>query len=322
MCEVVQNENPPSDEGAADDDTVHDEQLVQAKEGVVGLSEALHPLGEHYRQSVQPHLEALLRSTAAALGPRFANVNREIVRHLNEAWRPAISGALKQMMPVMANLQAWVEEKLPPNWQGANIQYKKVEEIVSSDSIPLVWVPRAEIVSEIMRVDTRDERVAILLERRAEIAEDCLAALDGIHREDLLGRAEFGRKAIAASRTGHFEAAQVLAACVTESLVSAHLGKPSNAATYATIDWRELSIGRLRWAASVAPLLNFYEQWRPEWGRPPLKTLSRHNSVHHPSAEQCTPENCTIAVMLLCSLLRTLQEEFDARERAAERDGR
>jgi len=36
--------------------------------------------------------------------------------------------------------------------------------------------------------------------------------------------------------------------------------------------------------------------------------LSRHVTVHWPSAVQCNAENCTIAVMLLCSLLRALHE--------------
>ncbi len=34
-------------------------------------------------------------------------------------------------------------------------------------------------------------------------------------------------------------------------------------------------------------------------GKPPLKTLSPHSTVHHPSSEQVNSKNCILAIMLL-----------------------
>ncbi|TQS29110.1 hypothetical protein [Microbispora sp. KK1-11] len=327
---MAQIEDRPSGDGEVPEDASDREQSTLPGEDSVRLDAAVDPLREYMRRTLEPHTNALSQALAAAwrphaeqisqivtetLLPRVEGYYQERLRLLADAWRPAFSRLWEQMAPAMADLQRWIEEQLPPNWQDADIEYGKIEEIVSRDSIPLVWVPRADIISAIMKVDSRDERVAILVDRGAEIAEDCLAVLDEIHQEDLLTRADFARKAIAAWRDGHIEAAQVLAACVTEALVTRYIGKPSDAVEHATIDWGELSLRRLKWAAAIGPLLQFYARWWPDKGEPPLTTLSRHVSVHAPSAQQCTPENCTIAVMLLTSLLRTMQEMLHEQQR-------
>lgn len=329
VCDVAQIEDRPSGDADAAEVTPDIEQLPYTAEGVAGLDSIANPHKVYARRALEPYVDSISQAIAEAwqpqaehisqmmkqaLQPWFDGYSQEFSR-LADAWRPAIARAWEQVAPALANFQTWINEQLPPNWQNADIEYGRIEEIVSRDSIPLVWVPRADIVSAIMKVDSRDERVAILVDRGAEIAEDCLGVLDEIRQEDLLTRADFARKAIAAWRDGHIEAAQVLAACVTEALVTRYIGKPSDAVEHATIAWDELSFRRLKWAVAVGPLLQFYAKWWPDKGEPPLTTLSRHVSVHAPSAQQCTPDNCTIAVMLLTSLLRTMQEMFHEQQR-------
>lgn len=117
------------------------------------------------------------------------------------------------------------------------------------------------------------------------------------------------RKAIAAWEDGHDEAAQTLATCVTEAVITSRIARSyKGAVERANLDWENLTFNRLKFATAQAPIIGFYTEWCPNKGVDPLTKLSRHTTVHHPSRVQCNSENCTVADMLLCSLLRAVHE--------------
>lgn len=72
-----------------------------------------------------------------------------------------------------------------------------------NDGIPLIWVPRSSVVSELMHAESAGAREEILAEARQEIVDDCLVALAEISDPDLLPLHELAAAASWALRDGH-----------------------------------------------------------------------------------------------------------------------
>ena len=67
-------------------------------------------------------------------------------------------------------------------------------------------------------------------------------------------------------------------------------------------------VSELRLRLALAPTGQFYTSWYPSSGTPQPDSLSRHVSVHQADPSHYTRANATVAVMLVASVLRALQE--------------
>jgi len=74
--------------------------------------------------------------------------------------------------------------------------------------IPIVHIPRAEIVQAIVDADDYDARIEVIEECADDIAVDCSVALAGEFDDGLEKQILLVRKAIEAYQAEHFEAAQ------------------------------------------------------------------------------------------------------------------
>jgi hypothetical protein len=89
-----------------------------------------------------------------------------------------------------------------------------VVDLVQESGIPVIWVPRAEVIEGLLAADSGD-RYAALVSSSADVVEDLEAALSMARGADVQGHAEaieFADEAVAAARDGHWWAAQALAA--------------------------------------------------------------------------------------------------------------
>jgi hypothetical protein len=50
--------------------------------------------------------------------------------------------------------------------------------VLAEDGIPIVYVPRAEIVRAILEADDYDSRIKVLVTNRHDVADDCRAAIN------------------------------------------------------------------------------------------------------------------------------------------------
>ena len=116
-----------------------------------------------------------------------------------------------------------LRERLPPNWPG-DIDLGQVQAVIQDDGLPVVWVPREEIVTSLLAAPDRAARVEVLLAHEREITADCRTVLGSISHETLSGQLPLAVKALEAFETGHHEAAQALAAAITETAVTHALG--------------------------------------------------------------------------------------------------
>ncbi len=259
-------------------------------------------------------LERFRRGAAAiaALPPEFWRRKVPAVRPPfdMDKIRKQLAGVVipKIDLTALAAALARAKEALPPNWDGLD-HYEVLGEIAKDDGIPVVWVPRASVLAELVAAPDRDERVKLLLARQDEITDDCRSVVAEVTDPDLAPRVPQALEAVEALQAGFPQAAQTLAVAVSESLLTEYVanGRSYRAlATDVAVDTDELTVVEVRSTFALLPVHRFYTPWRPHSGVPAPGELSRHVTVHHACADHLTPENALIAIMLLSSLLRDL----------------
>lgn len=198
------------------------------------------------------------------------------------------------------------------NWPRPIPSTERMEEVLENDGIPIVHIPRAEIVQAIVDADDYDARIEVIEAHADDIADDCSAALAAEFDDGLEKQIPLVRRAIEAYRAGHFEAAQALAVSVCDTYLKMMFPpEPTPRKELRRIGYAEmaekLAIGRTEdesatWAFNVgyalAPAVQFLVDWRPENGEEPPSRLSRHVSIHFASTDHMTKLNATVAIML------------------------
>lgn len=213
----------------------------------------------------------------------------------------------------------WMQELLPPNWPD-DLQHDHAQRVLTKDGIPLVWVPRASIVQELVDATSAKARSKIIVQHSDELltdVEESLDALDGFDQvNDQVG---FVRQAIDAYRAGSLVVAQMALACILDSLVFEHL-----AVRHAQVPGHverlndEAVMVDFILATSMAPLIRAYERYFPLEGDEVPKRFNRHASVHSGDPRQFSRRNTLVALMLVVSFLRTIRHyaEREAEEAA------
>lgn len=265
-----------------------------------------------------PHLDT------ASLIPKL---NLDIARHIPKFDFTSLLPKLN-IGPAMRALLEQIRERLPPNWP-TDLDEDRACAIIQEEGIPLVWVPRSNIVTELVDAADWASRVAILLAHQDELVEDCRTVLGDIHHKTLLRQLPLAERAVDAFAGGHGEAVQALAVVLTESIVSWAIEVDSSdvkkeGSRYKAIrkevlfdpDLVPLFVLRLR--AALAPIGTFYTAWYASSGTPPPEKLSRHVTVHQADPGHYTAGNAVVAVLLLVSVMRAVQELQELAEATAQ----
>lgn len=219
--------------------------------------------------------------------------------------RPLMADAAKYLAPLFDRMF----QSLPPNWP-SDVDLEVLISAIQDDGLPLVWVPRAEVVTNLLATPDRPERVQVLISHTSEIVEDCRVTLSEVTHASLSGQRLLAEKALAAFKDGHHEAAQALAVVVTETAVT-HFFQGKNTADIkkeVNLDPEYVYITQLRAKAALAPIGVFFTAWYPNSGAPAPEALSRHVSVHQADQKHYSRGNAVVAILLVTSVLRALQE--------------
>ncbi|CAN7367456.1 hypothetical protein [Knoellia sp. LjRoot47] len=199
---------------------------------------------------------------------------------------------------------------LPENWS-AGVDESAILQIVSEDGLPCVWVPRADILDEVIAAPDRGARVQVLLRHRSEVLDDCGQVLTDVDHDSLAGQRPLADAALRAMREGHDESAQALAVAVTDTVICRLMegvGGYKRISQIVVADLDLISLVDLRVRAALAPIARFFASWYVTDGTPPPEALSRHVTFHNADATHYTPGNALIATMLMTSVLRAAQE--------------
>jgi hypothetical protein len=199
---------------------------------------------------------------------------------------------------------------LPHNWPD-DIEEKlpALVEMVNSDGIPAAWVPRDEVLDELLSAETGHSRSRVLLERRELILEDCAMWLEDLHDPVLDPVLPTVQEALEACRHGLWRAGAISAVAVVHSIVESldwvsDRQKAERHYALSLTTRRDLLMRQ----ASTAPLVPFYSEWHPRSGKPRPELLARHVVSHQLGEDQVNERNCIVAVMLMASLLITVYQ--------------
>jgi len=222
---------------------------------------------------------------------------------------PALRPMMERIAEAAAPLADLIRENLPHNWP-PDIDLDVATTVIRDDGLPLVWVPRAEVIAELLDAPDRRARIEVLISHTDEVVEDCRATLDEVSHESLANQQPLAVKALTAFENGHYEAAQALAVVVTETAVTHFFSgkKYEDIKKEVDFDPRLVFIKEIRTRAALAPIGVFFVKWYPSSGVPAPEALSRHVSVHQADEKHYSRGNAIVAILLVSSVLRALEE--------------
>lgn len=277
---------------------------------VEALALVLGPLLERAAEAMAPAIEllnirlaAVARQAQAALAPLYSP----------ELHTRLLRGA-KALLPVLAT---WVrlDREVFPNWPHP-MAYPALRRIAVEEGIPVAWVPRKDVLVELIAAEDELARELILLERAEDILEDCHLIL----KEVVAIRLQEPRQLLAQA-TGcvrKFPApAQafclVAAACLAGDIADQQSLAKLKARLVRAAETPGLPpVGELRRGLALLPVTATLTNFRPERGDAVPAKPNRHAVAHVLAAVQYSEHNALVSVMLATSLLRQLQDHLDS----------
>lgn len=230
---------------------------------------------------------ALFESNSALVASAYPDLSKLI---------PKITLPTVDFARIFAEFDRW----LPANLRH-NADLDGVAALALVEGLPLAWIPRSEIVGELLGAEDSGARLAHLELRKNDILDDCEQALAAF--DDQLARECLD--SVRALRAGLVGPAQSHAANIIDSLLRHIHGESPGitASKVATDGFDEL---RLQVAAEnivLRPLLRAFVGWRPDSNMPVPDHFARHTTVHaagHGGVFAST--HALVAVMLATSL--------------------
>jgi hypothetical protein len=181
---------------------------------------------------------------------------------------------------------------------------------VASRGIPVVWVPRPELLKKFITSRTAD-LVSLMLAEEEEILEDSEVAVNKLSSGPLRDLIDPFKEAVEAARANYHSCAQALAANIFDTALRREfpLGVWQGYRTLreAIVSFRRSSdISHLRPALAWGPALLATDRFGTETGIP--TSFNRHATAHAVSREQYTRPNALVALMVTASALRECYE--------------
>jgi hypothetical protein len=283
-------------------------QAVIARAGITSLIDAAAAGTESQRLATQ-----VLAGSFPQVASFVKGLHRDVLK-LSGYSVPDLLGVAPARLPffnpTIQHLLGQVRDMRPPNWvRDADI--RELDRLVKDEGIPLAWVPRAEVVEMVRAAPDRASRLDVLLTARSEVLADCSEVLRAIDDPEFVGREPLARRAIAAMNEGHHESAMALAVNVVDSMMrTEYRVRYGELLKQLNYELGDVLIRDSRWRLSLAPCVKFFAEF-DFWSDPPPDDLARHAAVHKADIEHYNETNSLIAVMLLVSVMRGLQDKHE-----------
>jgi len=267
----------------------------------VGLSLSVLPVGNFgVSRVISPEYTRLLANYAAPFAPiveSTAALRRHWMNRFAEQLTPSLSGVFEKM--------------LPANWRGVqNLWMTEAKSIALDEGIPLMWVPRSEIVQRLVDANDARARRNIVSRRWVDISVDCEETLGSLSCRQIAADVSLALQAAVALRDGHMAAAQALSTNVLDSVLHKHFAKKDRIDITSHSNGKQLDVDVLpvRVGLTLAPVWRGYETYWPDKGDKIPYRYTRHATAHGASRRQYSRINAAISLMLVSSVLRLLDE--------------
>ncbi|MBH0242563.1 MULTISPECIES: hypothetical protein [Streptomyces] len=202
-----------------------------------------------------------------------------------------------------------------PNWWGAGATPEELHQLAKDSGIPVSWVAPAHVLRHLLDTGDHDARLGVLVDHQDEIRMLCKEMAEYCDDEWLGDAPEMAAKVVAAWGDGHPETAACMALLAVEELAhqvsrvdrsKKHKGLQDVAkAVVSNDDWFPQG------QTVLSPLFPLYAQYWAHKGHEVPEQLSRHALVHSISLGHLSKGHAIVAIMLMISLLRELQERCD-----------
>lgn len=278
-------------------------------------------LGGAFRAAIPPHF---LRVVDKHQEERWKAINSSLraSNALRDTFRPTIPrvvfSRLRESQEAVRRLATGLTEQLragaPPNWQFGDDwpRISAIADVVEGDGIPLVWVPRGDIVLALVHAEEVKARRGILADREADVLQDCSSCLDDTDCVELAELIENAWEAVGTFKAGYPRAAQALATVVLDATLRLLFADPDfsyGGVRRQLVDvWDNAPLREMRSALVLAAIPGALEQFWVHRGDPVPVRFNRHASAHTLHAEQYTRTNALVAIMTITSLLRETQK--------------
>lgn len=93
----------------------------------------------------------------------------------------------------------------PCNWHGSGLNPDDVLRMADETGIPVVWVPPAEVLIEVVAAEPSD-RISVLVSHEDKVLDQCEALIEKCGGPELRDSRTLVEGALAAFRAGHHEA--------------------------------------------------------------------------------------------------------------------
>lgn len=282
----------------------------------VDFSEVSRLAAQAYDISSAAGTKELVEGIARSLDlPALEAARQAVINYqmpfLDESSRRAAQAIVDQFGDIVARVQLFdfdrfsegLERWIPDNLRSLDDidDLDHAARIALEEGIPLGWVPRREIVQELVGAPDAESRLSILSRRSADILDDCQAVLEEIpHRW-----AHEASECVRAYRSDFVGPAQSHAGNIVDSIVLRVFGQQGREFTKdrARDDFDDVTLRVIGEAIVVRPLLRAFTTWYPDGGIPPPEYFARHATAHAVGHEGLFSElNGLVAVMLATSM--------------------
>lgn len=259
------------------------------------IVESMVAVRENLIEQMQPVLEQLAATVWPAL-QRFS----EVAASIDSA----------------ARLAADITRQWVPNWSGDVDQDKAWA--LTVEGIPLAFVPREQIVDQLIAAEDRDARLDLVLRSKKLILDDCR---DSLQRSDddlpfpvsISMLQTLLLEVFDVVEAGYASAACALGVSVIDSLLRRTTEKNFNynrvRATSISTELQEaIAANEFRVCLATQPLHSLLEEWNPKKRTPVPLMPSRHVVAHWATPEHLSETNAIIIAMAATSLFLGLAE--------------
>jgi hypothetical protein len=226
--------------------------------------------------------------------PRIPTLPEHVIKALQDAGRVAA--------------EAW-ERGMPRNWVG--FEFEEMDATltrVRATGYSLVWVPRVDVLREVLAAPEEDT-ATVLLAHRAEVAEDMNECLAEVTAPGFLLERDAATAAVGAFVDEHVQASQALASSAFTSTLHAWFKDGRTRRIRKELierDPEDVAISQFRIRTIYLAAAQALEEFRPDVARPERRRFNRHNTAHRITSAQWTEANALSALMLASSLLREI----------------
>ncbi|MCE0764925.1 hypothetical protein LWC35_18740 [Pseudonocardia kujensis] len=205
----------------------------------------------------------------------------------------------------------------PPNWQDLEDDVDLWDLIeIAEDGLPTAWVPRKEVLKDLLAAADDTARRQVFCDRRDEILEDCRTALKEVTSAELAEYVDMLDEALTVAEAGHLAAAQAFAASIFDTVIRREI-KPQKLNGYYGKVKEEIqarhenaNMSELRWGVVFIPAVDVLEKFDAPKGDPVPEKFNRHASAHAVGKVQYTETNTVIALARSTSMVREAHEQI------------